>query len=203
MTTITSTDEYAAYTDDTVKVNDLTRVKSLAVEMKTAEAAVARAEDALKKAKARLATIQEDLLPKLMQELELPNFTIEDRETGARIVVSLDEEIRVSIPSGGKSRGVRGPDNRPAAYDFFRSIGLGGIIKKEIAVNVGLRGDNFVKHVVGLIQQENPDLDVGVTEKIEPATVTAEIKRLLRAGKSVPLDVFNVTQLTKAKAEVS
>src|SRR5258708_2356458 len=119
--------EAAADLSSKVSVNDLTRAKALAMSMKSAEVRVANCEDDLKKAKAYLASIQEDLLPKLMQELELPEFTVEDKETGARIVVSLEEEIRVSIPSGGKSKGVKGPDNRPAAYAFFRGIGLSGI----------------------------------------------------------------------------
>ena|ERR1700676_3607302 len=187
---------------DIKTVDGLETAKRLTLEMLGAQVRVKAAEDELKAATAALADVQENRLPKLMEELELPEFTTTLAD-GARVKVSCDEVIRVSIPAGKGKGSKANADNRPAAYNFFRSIGQGGVIKKEMAANLGIRGDNVVCDMVAKFSELFPGVDVAVTEKIEPATVTAVIKKRLISGESVPLDIFTVFRQMQAKADVS
>lgn len=174
-------------------LGDLDLVRGLALEMLAAQRVVDERKDALDKATAALKDIQEKRLPQIMKDKGLPSFTFADHG-GEKLVVELDEDYQVSVPTGQKG----GVDKRPAAFAFFRSINLGGLIKKQLVANLGLRGDNVVGEIVATFKDQNPDVDTSIEEKIEPQTLKAEVKKLIKAGKAVPTEVFTIFPVNKA-----
>lgn len=93
------------------------RLSTLAREQLAAEQLVAEKETELQQAKAQLQEVSERVLPSIMEELELEEFTTQD---GLKIRVQ--KQVFGSISEA----------NRAAAFRWLRDHGHGGIIKSKV-----------------------------------------------------------------------
>lgn len=195
------TDETAAaYAADAegekaVEGDSLTVLRALAEELFNTERRIAKLTQELADEAKGLGDIQEKRLPDLMDRHNMPSFQFFDVTTGITHTIKREDKWRVSMPANK-------PENfgkRKLIFDWFRSpdIGLAGVIKKGVVAAVGTRSDEFVGGIIAKLKQEFPDLDVSVEEKIEPATLTAQVSRLKDAGKNVHEDL-NVAPLRRA-----
>lgn len=191
-----------AYGDDAgaapVSKDSLPALRALAEEMLTLEREVARRAKMWEEAVADLADVQENRLPKLMEANELNNFGFIDKTTGRHLTIKLDSKWRVQLPTiqVGK-KFVRDEAACKPVYDWFRQIGLSGIIKKVVEVPAGLMPDDQVGALMESIKEQFPELDPGLIEKIEPATLTSQVTKLKDDGKNIH-EALRVTPIKRA-----
>lgn len=194
--------DYAAdSSEQAVSEDSLPALQALAEELLNEERGVADCVAALKKAVDRLADVQEKRLPDLMEKFGMEKFYFLDKTTGLRRVIKLESKWRVSMPPLKDDEGNHYPENevkRKAIYEWFRGIGLAGIIKKDMLVPMGLVPDAVAMEIMAEFKETHPNLDPGLSEKIEPATLTAQVSRLKDAGKAVHEDIV-VKPLRRAK----
>lgn len=181
---------YAGFdTAKPVAGDSLAALQSLAQELLTESKAVVDAARVLAEARDRLADVQERRLPDLMERHSLPKFEFVDRTTGCTLIIKLDsDKWRVSMPPMKDEQGNPIPDNeekRKAVLTWLREIGNGGSIKKNVEMLVGQMADADVAALMVEIKTLHPLIDMGLIERIEPATLTALVNRLLKAGKEV------------------
>lgn len=196
------TSAYEADSDQSpVSGDSLTALQGLAQELLDREADVGRAGRKLKEAMEALEDVQERRLPDLLEEHNIPKFEFVDRTTGIRYSIKLDTNWRVSMPPMKDEDGNPLPENfakRKNVFAWAREIGQGGSVKKNAEVALGLVSDEFAVKFITEIKKNYPNLDPAITEKIEPATLTAMVRRLLEAGKSVCEDLV-VKPVRRAK----
>lgn len=196
----------AAYADDSVdeavQGDSLAALQALAQELIAESRSVMLAARDLRDAQNRLADVAEHRLPDLMEKHNLPKFEFLDRTTGLTLVIKLEsDKWRVSMPPQKDDQGNALPENaekRKEIYDWLRTIGQAGSIKKLVEVQAGLISDEAAQALMDEITASHPTLDVGLTEKVEPATLTALVTRLLKAGKQVH-EAIQVKPVRQAK----
>lgn len=200
-----STDASAYEADSTEKAiegDSLALLQGLAAEMINEGRAVLKAERDLKDAQMRYADVAEKRLPDLMERFSLPKFEFLDRTTGLKLIIKLEsDKWRVSMPPMKDDQGNALPENfvkRKQILEWIRAGGNAGSIKKAIQIQAGLLADDKVSALVEELNSMHPELDVGVDEKIEPATLTALVTRLLKAGKEVH-EALQVKPVRQAK----
>jgi len=181
----------AAYTaDDTagkaVEGDSLKALRALAQELVEAERTVEEKNKALTNAQIALADVQENRLPKLMKEHDLKKFEFTDARTGITRTIKFESKWRVQLPTiKVGNQHVADHEARKPVFQWFREQGLGGVIKKDVVVPVGLLSDEFAANLMQAVKDFDSTLDPGLAEKIEPATLTAQVTRLKEAGTSL------------------
>jgi hypothetical protein len=193
---LASSDDAAAYaadvTEKAVSEDSLQNLRALAAELLDAAREVTRINNQLQKATARLADIQEHKLPDLMDANEIPRFDFMDSTTGTRYIIENKANWRVSMPPLRDKDGNTYPENvgkRKAIMSWFREIGLGGIIKKEVSAPLGRMRDEDVEALVTDIKSRHPELELGISEEIHPSTLKSQVRTLKDAGKDVHEDL--------------
>ena len=124
-----------------------------------------------------------------MTELGMSSTTMVD---GSKVDVV--ENIYVSIP--------KDPDKSKACYSWLEDNGLGDIIKNQVGMSFG-KGENQEARLL-----EDTIKDLGfipeVKVSVHPSTLKATVRQLVKDGKSIPDNVFNLfigqkTKITKKK----
>lgn len=184
--------------------DSLAALQALAQELINAEVDVIMKARALQIAQSALDDVQERRLPDLLEEYGLPKFEFIDRTTGRKYVIKLETGWRAQMPPLRDKEGNEFPENlekRKAIFEWFREIGLGGIIKKEMSVPMGLIADEKAVEVMTKVKELFPNLDPGLTEEIHHSTLKSQVKRLKEQDKDVHKDIIctairkaNVTQ---------
>lgn len=125
-------------------------------------------------------------LPELMEKHGLPGFDFVDAHTGLTMAIKFIDKWRVALPTFQQgNKFVKDLPKCKLVYDWFREIGLGGIIKKQIGIPVGLETDAFVQEVAETVKSKYPNLDIAVTEEIHSSTLTSQVTKLKDSGKEV------------------
>lgn len=186
--------EGEAITNDT-----LDALRRLAQEVVDGERDVEVKTETLKKAAEALATVQEDRLPKLMQQHGMERFDFVDTTTGLKQTIKLDDKLRVAMPTMKVgNRFVADVNAARPIYAWLREIGQGGSVKKTVDIPAGLVADERIAMLMDHIKNFDNTLEPGLTEKIEPATLTALVSRMREAGQNVH-EAIKITPVLKAK----
>lgn len=186
-----------------LQADSLKALQSLAQELVDAEAEVQRRARSLSQATEALADIQEKRLPDLLEEHGLPRFEFVDRTTGDHYTIKLETGWRVQMPPLRDKDGNEFPENlekRKAIFEWFRSIGKGGIIKKEMSVPMGLMPDAKAVEIMTAFKEANPTLDPGLTEEIHHSTLKSQVRKLKDEDEHVHEDI-TCTALRKAAVQ--
>lgn len=159
--------------------------------LKLAES-VAQCEAALEAAKRAHREMETDTLPEMMRELGVSELTLESGEK-----LTLADEVACSIPEA----------RRWAAADWLEARGYGGILKSSLAVEFGA-GELAVAQ--GLADQvaASTGRAVAIERKVHPATLKSFVKERMRAGETLPEDIFSIhpysaVKVTKARRTAS
>ena len=132
-------------------------------------------EDLLKDKKKELERISGEVIPTLLSEMGLSSLKPAD---GSAVDVKPYYAANISAL------------NRDAAYGWLRSNGLGDIIKNDITVSFGRNEDNKAAQYANLARGQG--FQPTQKLKVEPMTLKALDRERIEAGKTMPMDIFNV-----------
>lgn len=164
--------------------NLLAQISATALEQKEAEAEVARCEEALQKAQAKLKDIAEHRLPKLMDEAEQKKLTTKDG-----IIVDVTETIRGSIPEA----------NFPKAKKWLEEQGDDKLIKRKFEIEFGKADVAWATKFENDLKKRKKPLKYKVKESVHPSTLASYVTEKLQKGVAIPLDTFGVFRQRKTK----
>ena len=167
------------FEEDQEEVLDKTKnIKSLADEvkkLKSLEDQIKSDEESLKEKKKELELISGEIIPTLLSEMGLSSLKLAD---GSAVDVKPYYAANISVA------------NREAAYGWLRSNGLGDIIKNDITVSFGRNEDNKAAEYANLAKGQG--FQPTQKLKVEPMTLKALVRERIEAGKTMPMDIFNV-----------
>jgi len=164
--------------DQTEVLDRTENIKSLADQVKKLrdlEDQVKAEEQALKDKEKEIERISGDVIPTLLSEMGLSSLKLAD---GSAVDVKPYYAANISVA------------NREAAYGWLRSNGLGDIIKNDITVSFGRNEDNKAAEYANLARGQG--FQPTQKLKVEPMTLKALVRERIEAGKTMPMDIFNV-----------
>jgi|TARA_B100000424_G_scaffold266922_2_gene258830 hypothetical protein len=157
------------------KVDDAKSLANQVLKLKSMEDDLAKKEDAIKKLKKDIEVISGEVIPTMMQEMNLSSLKLED---GSSVEVK---------PVYGASIS---PAKKEEAFNWLRNHNLGDLIKNEITVSFGRNEDNKAIAYANLAQGQGYQPVQKL--KVEPMTLKALVRERLESGQEMPTDLFNV-----------
>lgn len=162
--------------------SELAMLSQFAVQLNAAELEVAKLEETLAVAKAKVTDLAERQIPELMDTLGMKTFTTKD---GFR--VEIKRTIRASIPVAKRDEAMRWLDDN----------GHSGLIKRSVLVAFDRSQE---KAALKLEQQLGKKFENVKTDlKVEPSTLRSWIAEQLERGEAVPLELFGAWEQRIAK----
>lgn len=161
---------------------DLATVRRLFEQYRQHETKAAEYEDLASKEHAKALNISDKVLPALMQQIGIQDFTTLD---GKR--VELKDIVNVGITEA----------NAPAAFRWMRKHGHAELIRRAMKLDFG-PGDKNIPAVLATLKK------LGITpssdkEGVHHQTLLKMVKDLLAAGEDVPMQTFGVRQFKRAE----
>ena len=168
-------------------VNDAKSLSAQCVKLQATETDLKAAEEQVKKLKKEVDHLSGEVIPTMMQEMNLATLKLADGSA-----VEVKPVYGASIPVAKKEE----------AYTWLRENGLGDLIKNEIAVAFGRNEDNKAMAYATLAQGQGYEPIQKL--KVEPMTLKALVRERLESGQEMPSDLFNVfagnrTKITRSK----
>jgi len=168
-------------------VNDAKSLSAQCVKLQATETDLKAAEEQVKKLKKEVDHLSGEVIPTMMQEMNLSTLKLADGSA-----VEVKPVYGASIPVAKKEE----------AYTWLRENGLGDLIKNEIAVAFGRNEDNKAMAYATLAQGQGYEPIQKL--KVEPMTLKALVRERLESGQEMPSDLFNVfagnrTKITRSK----
>ena len=157
------------------KVNDAESLSEQALKLKAMEKDLADKEDEIKKLKKDIDVISGEVIPTMMQEMNLSSLKLADGSS-----IEVKPVYGASIP----------PAKKEEAFNWLRNNGLGDLIKNEITVSFGRNEDNKAMAYATLAQGQG--FQPTQKLKVEPMTLKALVRERLESGQEMPTDLFNV-----------
>ena len=183
---MTAIDPYAEFrADDTPKAEAFAKLDELVKKLTQAETDVAEAEAALKKAQERRKQLDEFDIPEHMDELGLKEFT---------------NKLGIKIEAGSTVYASIG--NRKAkAHAWLIKNKHGGLIKRNVTVAFNTAQAKDAKALFEELNEREGLVTAGVKQemKVEAASLTAFVRRQLKAGNEVPADIFGIYEKRSTK----
>ena len=166
--------------------NDKKSLSNQVEKLKVLEDSIAAAEEELKKLKQQADAISGEVIPTMMQEMNISTLKLAD---GSAVEVK---------PVYGASISA---EKKEEAFNWLRSEGLGDLIKNEVTVSFGRNEDNKALQYATLAQGQG--FQPIQKLKVEPMTLKALVRERLESGKEMPAELFNVfagnrTKITRA-----
>jgi hypothetical protein len=165
-----------------ISQDDLSNITKLASDVVVNEKEVAKIEESLKQAKAKLRQVQERDLPEAMLACNMETFVTTDG-----LKVSVKETLYATVAA----------KNKPAAAKWLIENELGALVKEDVVVSFDGGKHEGVKELLSLLE------NAGVTnfttaESMNTASIKSAIKELLGEGVEVPLELFGAYFARKA-----
>ena len=168
--------------DSLTKVDDAASLSEQVTKLQTMERDLSQKEDAIKKLKKDIEVISGEVIPTMMQEMNLSTLKLSDGSS-----VEVKPVYGASISAAKKEE----------AFNWLRNNGLGDLIKNEITVSFGRNEDNKAANYAVLAQGQGYQPTQKL--KVEPMTLKALVRERLESGKEMPTDLFNVFAGNKTK----
>ena len=173
--------------EDLDSVNDAKSLSDQVVKLKTLEDDLLQKENELKKIKQHIEIVSGEVIPTMMQEMNISTLKLADGSS-----VEVKPVYGASISASKKEE----------AYTWLRDNGLGDLIKNEVTVSFGRNEDNKTSDYAILAQGQGYEPVQKL--KVEPMTLKALVRERLESGQEMPSDLFNVftgnrTKVTRSK----
>ena len=165
----------ADQTEVLTQANDAKSLSDQVIKLRNLEDKILEAEENLKKLKQQADILSGDVIPTMMQEMNISTLKLAD---GSAVEVK---------PVYGASIS---PEMKEDAFNWLRKNGLGDLIKNEVTVSFGRNEDNKAIAYANLAEENGyqPALKL----KVEPMTLKALVRERIEAGIDMPSDLFNV-----------
>ena len=173
--------------EDLNSVNDAKSLSDQVVKLKNLEDDYLQKEKDLKELKRHIDLISGEVIPTMMQEMNISTLKLADGSS-----VEVKPVYGASIPKAKQEE----------AFTWLRDHNLGDIIKNEITVSFGRDEDNKAQQYAVLAQGQGYEPVQKL--KVEPMTLKALVRERLESGQEMPSDLFNVfsgnrTKVTRSK----
>ena len=173
--------------EDLDSVNDAKSLSDQVVKLKKLEDELVQQENELKKTKQDIEIVSGEVIPTMMQEMNISTLKLADGSS-----VEVKPVYGASISASKKEE----------AYTWLRDNGLGDLIKNEVTVSFGRNEDNKASDYAILAQGQGYEPVQKL--KVEPMTLKALVRERLESGQEMPSDLFNVftgnrTKVTRSK----
>ena len=155
--------------------NDKKCLSDQVEKLKDLEDSIVAKEEELKQLKQQADAISGEVIPTMMQELNISTLKLAD---GSAVEVK---------PVYGASISA---EKKEEAFEWLRSNGLGDLIKNEVTVSFGRNEDNKAIAYATLAQGQG--FQPSQKLKVEPMTLKALVRERLESGKEMPTELFNV-----------
>ena len=162
--------------------NDKKSLSDQVEKLKDLEDSIVAKEEELKQLKQQADAISGEVIPTMMQELNISTLKLAD---GSAVEVK---------PVYGASISA---EKKEEAFEWLRSNGLGDLIKNEVTVSFGRNEDNKAIAYATLAQGQG--FQPSQKLKVEPMTLKALVRERLESGKEMPTELFNVFAGNKTK----
>jgi len=157
---------------------DLRDVKRLAARLVAIESDIAESEAHIAALKKEREEVRVHTLPGIMFELGIDSVTIDNHHC------KLEPLVQASLP--------KEPEQRQKAVDWLVEHGHGGIIKRELKVDLP-KGDEMTEEAVkDAVREAAPGLVVATNYNIHHSSYSALARQLVREGATVPTDLLGV-----------
>ncbi len=168
--------------EDINKTDDAHLLSAQVYKLKNLEDELTSREDELKKLKKNIELISGEVIPTMMQEMNISTLKLAD---GSAVEVK---------PIYGASITA---DKKEEAFNWLRNNGLGDLIKNEVTVSFGRNEDN--KAVEYAVLAQGKGYQPVQKLKVEPMTLKALVRERIESGKDMPTDLFNVFAGSRTK----
>ena len=145
--------------DSLTKVDDAASLSEQVTKLQTMERDLSQKEDAIKKLKKDIEVISGEVIPTMMQEMNLSTLKLSDGSS-----VEVKPVYGASISAAKKEE----------AFNWLRNNGLGDLIKNEITVSFGRNEDNKAANYAVLAQGQGYQPTQKM--KVEPMTLKALVR---------------------------
>ena len=117
-------------------------------------------------------------LPGIMFELGIDSVSIDNHHC------TLEPLVQASLP--------KDPESRQRAVDWLVDNGHGGIVKRELKVDLP-KGDAATEEVVrDAVREASPGLVVSTNYNVHHSSYSALARQLVREGSAIPTDLLGV-----------
>jgi hypothetical protein len=157
------------------QANDAKSLSDQVIKLRNLEDKISLAENNLKKLQEEADILSGDVIPTMMQEMNIKSIKLED---GSAVEVK---------PIYGASISA---ERKEEAFNWLRENGLGDLIKNEVTVSFGRNEDNKAIAYANLAAENGYQPSQKL--KVEPMTLKALVRERIEAGKDMPSDLFNV-----------
>jgi len=155
--------------------NDAKELSDQVIKLKNLEDQITSTEDNLKNLKKQADLISGEVIPTMMQEMNISTMKLLDGEA-----IEVKPVYGASISAAKKEE----------AFNWLRNNGLGDIIKNEITVSFGRNEDNKASSYADLAAERGYQPIQKL--KVEPMTLKALVRERIESGREIPSDLFNV-----------
>jgi hypothetical protein len=181
-------EDLSSYAEDaapTIGDNAGAALDHLVDRLAEADELVAISERELAEAKARAERIRSKDLPEAMDELG----TSEWKSTTSGLKVVVEEKV-LAAPK---------KEDRPTVISWLEEQGHSGLIKRELTVPFGRGEDQEEKAGALASQLEEQGLSPVFQKSVHTQTFAAWVREQLAEGIEIPLDLFGVRKIRRAK----
>lgn len=179
--------DYSAYTDDTPKESQLSKLAELVQRQYDAEQAVEKANEKLQEANDALRQVSEQDIPNLMDEIGVTSFT-----TSSGITVAVDEKMRMSIPKANKN----------AAIQWFEENGAAALIKRRFIISFGKSEEKWAAKFQRDLNQRKKKVDCVRENDIPIPSAKKFCTDKMAEGVDVPKKTLGIFMQRYSKIEV-
>lgn len=178
--------------EEEVSQDSMKKLIDLAEKQKAIQVELDEMEEKRKKKQEELEKIQggwrhEGLLPSLLLELGMKEFTLED---GSKVTVT-DELKPPSMSATGKMR--------PKVLGWLRKNGHKALIKGDVSVKYS-PGDERLEPLVEYLEEMN--LSHSVFETVAAGTLASFFKEMLEREEYVPMEELKILQFRQSKVKM-
>ena len=164
------------------KTDDAHLLSAQVTKLQGLEDELASKETELKKLKKNIELISGEVIPTMMQEMNISTLKLAD---GSAVEVKPIYGASISI------------DKKEEAFNWLRKNGLGDLIKNEVIVSFGRNEDAKAAEYAVLAQGKGYQPIQKL--KVEPMTLKALVRERIESGKDMPTELFNVFSGNRTK----
>lgn len=160
----------------------LERISQLAETARRLEQEMERLTIELAEKQDRHSNIMRNIMPDMMLELGMKDFTLTD---GSKVAIK--ESINASISEA----------NKPAAFAWLEEHSFDGIIKTKVSADFGKGEIDGARKAVEALEQAG--FSAAMDRSVHAMTLKSFVKEQLEEGNAIPLDLFGVFEFKEAK----